>query len=146
MSAPNAAGAGLTSPTPLSPSWLVRRSALLRSPDCASASPEPVKAADVSDDRLFRNVILLSFLRHGARNVERSGLFSPFGSRRHYTTEPKKGVSFFRRPGSNRGAFHIRGTARSEMGCELGQRAVRTYERRLVEAASTETASGSASR
>src|ERR687892_1664928 len=79
MSAPNAAGAGLTSPTPLSPSWLVRRSALLRSPDCARASPEPVKAAVatraaatsataavVSDDRFFRNVILLSSLRHGA--------------------------------------------------------------------------------
>src|SRR5918996_599446 len=78
MSAPNAAGAGLTSPTPLSPSWLVRRSALLRSPDCASASSEPVKAAvattaaatsptaAVSNDRFFRNVILLSYLRHGA--------------------------------------------------------------------------------
>src|ERR687895_1163909 len=105
MSAPNAAGAGLTSPTPLSPSWLVRRSALLRSPDCTSASPEPVKAAVattavattatsataavVSDDRFFRNVILLSSLRHGDRNVGRFGLFSPCGTRRHYTTEPK---------------------------------------------------------
>src|SRR5918992_2948944 len=131
MSAPNAAGAGLTSPTPLSPSWLVRRSALLRSPDCASESPEPVKAAVattaaaasataavVSDDRFFRNVILLSSLRHGARNVG-DGLDSLVHS-------VPAGVTHWnrvRRPGSNRGAFHIRGSARSEMRCELGQRA-----------------------
>src|ERR687895_1996903 len=105
MSAPNAAGAGLTSPTPLSPSWLVRRSALLRSPDCASASPEPVKAAVattavattatsataavISDDRFFRNVILLSSLRHGAGHGRLCGLLSPFGCRRRYTTGPK---------------------------------------------------------
>src|SRR5918999_2428098 len=104
MSAPNAAGAGLTSPTPLSPSWLVRRSALLRSPDCASVSPEPVKAAVatsaaaasataavVSDDRFLRNVILLSSLRHWSPEREWFGLFSPFGYRRRYTTRPKSG-------------------------------------------------------